>query len=160
KGLLREHEATVRLARRLVALDENAAAAMPLQDLRRGELQQDELSAVLRELELQRLLQRLSPQGQAPSAAPVPAQTATRALAPPRIIGDLDSLRALVQELRPAAAAGLGLSVQLSGTDPGAARAAPLCGLSLFAEGQPPLYVPLGHRYLGAPQQLAAAEVA
>ena len=39
------------------------------------------------------------------------------------------------------------------------ARLSPLCGLTLCAAGLAPIYVPLAHRYLGVPAQLAASEV-
>ncbi len=39
------------------------------------------------------------------------------------------------------------------------ARLCPLTGLALAIVGTAPLYLPLGHRYLGAPAQLPAAEI-
>ncbi|MCS6913722.1 MAG: DNA polymerase I [Myxococcales bacterium] len=154
RALLKEHEQSVRLARRLVALDEDVALDVTLEQLRCGDLHHEQLAEVLRELEFQRLLAQLSPRG-----APSVTATAVPAARPSQVVTEEASLIELAAALRARAGDGLGLSVQIGGTDPHAARTAPLCGVALSVRDMPPAYIPMGHRYLGAPPQLEPSRV-
>ena len=80
-----------------------------------------------------------------------------------RVVTTAEELAGLVAALRAYAAgaeARIGLALALGGVAGKHlnARTAPLCGLAVFAPGAVAAYVPLGHRYLGAPAQLAADE--
>ncbi len=83
------------------------------------------------------------------------------ALTPPIILTAATDLRAAVAALRDRAlSGGLGLSAQMTGHGaPHESRLFPLCGLALYAPGGPPLYLPVGHRYLGVPAQHGRDEV-
>ncbi len=74
--------------------------------------------------------------------------------APPTIITDEASLRALASELLRTDE--LGLTLESTASPPSSQLGAALIGIALASPGRPTVYVPLGHRYLGAPAQLDA----
>ncbi|MSP61640.1 MAG: DNA polymerase I [Myxococcales bacterium] len=159
---LKAHLDSARLSRRLVALDEQVGLPIGLDDLRRPEPDMGKVESVLRELELARLIERMRP-ATATVCLPLPlagegrgegatatAATATATIGAAEVILSLDDLkgRAATLASRPA----VGLVLEVVGTGPWA----PLVSITLATDGVPPIYIPVGHRYLGAPAQIAA----
>ncbi len=148
-----------RLSRKLVALDDHMDIKLDLSSLRRKEPDMARVEALLHELEFSRLIDRLKPKGSpapAPAAPMIPAAAGVSWIGkqPVRVITDIDTLHSLALELKDAPR--FALAVESSGES---ALAAAICGLSFsMGEGHAPTYVPLGHRYLGAPAQLAVAQ--
>jgi DNA polymerase-1 len=175
QAAIRAHLDAVRISRRLVSLDDRVEVPLELAALRRREPDMERVAGLFRELEFERLLERLAPKGSStgpatgPAAAPTtgpttgsttgptnepaaaaPAATAAIALSeePVRVIGSTESLEQLVGELRAAGEIGLALETATGG--PFAA----MCGIGFAAAGLTPTYLPLGHRYIGAPAQV------
>jgi DNA polymerase-1 len=154
----------VRLSRKLVALDDHVAVPTELDELRRRQPRMEEVERILRELEFDRLLERLKPKGSdapAASATGAAATTMTAAVTrtsmtgaeavearPVRVIGDGEELRRVVEEMARARAIGIDFQTVAEGGASG------LCGIALAADGAAPVYLPLGHRYIGAPAQV------
>jgi DNA polymerase-1 len=170
---LKAHVEQARLSRKLVALDEHVPSGIELESFRRKEPDMTKIETILREFEFTRLIDRLKPSsgkaGAKPSEpAPVEAspvqqeilkvavvQTAVKIGAtPPRIIVDAATLTAFAGELSRRHV--IGVAVEATG---GTAVQAALIGIAFALEGASPAYVPLGHRYLGAPAQLDAEAV-
>ncbi len=172
--LLREHGERARLSRRLVELDAKVPLPPELQlgGLRRHEPDMSRVEALLREYEFERLIQRLQPAG-APAPAPVPVgesengdERATEPSSPPTppslriqiglLATDLllDARSLAVRAAMMAAQGDVGVVVEVAGAGPWA----PVAGVALAIDGAAPVYVPVGHRYLGAPAQLGAEE--
>jgi DNA polymerase-1 len=137
---LREHEGEARLSQKLVTLHTDLPIAMDLDALRYAGADGDKLRALFTELGFHRFLKAVH--------APV---TDT---APYKAILARADLEAFAAEAR---AAGH-LAVELHATSREPVRAA-LVGVALSCKPGHAAYVPVGHRYLGAPQQLAIAEV-
>jgi len=173
---VKTHVEAVRLSRQLVSLDEHITNAVDVESLRRREPDMTKVEALLRELEFVRLLDRLKPiahkpptlnvdaQGQAtqPVSAPAPATPVTveppikleiGKSAPVIITGEAE-LRALASELLRTSE--LGLVLESTAASPSSQLGAALIGIALASPGRPTVYVPVGHRYLGAPAQLDA----
>jgi DNA polymerase-1 len=131
----------IRKNRRLVALRCDLALPFAPEDFGRRAPDDARVRALFGELEFSRLLKELP--------APPPAPRAERA----EILRDAAALAAVVEALR--AAPAVGLHPVLAGPAP---RTDPVVGLALAGGGRV-FYVPLGHRYLGAPAQLARAAV-
>jgi DNA polymerase-1 len=171
---VRDHIEAVRLSRQLVSLDEHVAVPMALEELQRREPDMAKVESLLRELEFVRLLDRLKPiahrpptldvdaDGKALPPTPAPPTAATAATvtpplavaigkAPAEVIVDAAALRALASELLQKSE--LALVLESSG---GAPSSAALIGIALATPARPSVYVPLGHRYLGAPTQIDA----
>ncbi|HEX6839238.1 MAG TPA: 5'-3' exonuclease H3TH domain-containing protein, partial [Polyangia bacterium] len=175
---VKTHVEAVRLSRQLVALDEHVANAVDLDALRRREPDMAKVETLLRELEFVRLLERLKPiahrpptfdvteEGKAVSSQPsaVSAEAARPTIEPPIkieigkaapvVITDEAELRALASELLRTSE--LGLALESTATPPSSQLGAALIGIALASPGRATVYVPLGHRYLGAPHQLDA----
>jgi DNA polymerase I len=179
---VKTHVEAVRLSRQLVSLDDHVAVPVELETLRRREPDMAKLEALLRELEFFRLLERLKPIAHKPptldvdaqgnATAPVTAPSGGGAMggagavviepplnisigkSPPVIITDEGELRALASELLRTSE--LGLALESTASPPSTQLGAALIGLALASPGRPTVYVPLGHRYLGAPAQLDA----
>jgi DNA polymerase-1 len=149
---LRDHEADARLSQRLVTLDASAPIEWVHDRLRWGGAHVDELRRLFTELELHRQLEQLG--GLEPPAPRSPGQASEALPAAPTPVHDcvLDeaALEGVVGAAR--AAGQLGLAVHTTHAD--AMRAA-LIGLSVASEAGLGHYVPLQHRYLGCPPQLA-----
>ncbi len=137
---LRENEAEARLSQKLVTLYTDLPIDMDLEALRYEGADTDRLRALFTELGFGRFLKAVH--------AP-PAATATS-----RPILDRGDLEAFVAEAR---AAGR-LAVELHATSREPMRAA-VVGLALACTPGHAVYVPVGHRYLGAPAQLSIADV-
>ena len=140
KEALVAHEADARLSQRLVTLKADVNVRWDLAALRYGGADQGALRALFTELEFARHLDQLEP---APAA--------------PRTFEAILDLAALSAVLADAKKSGtLALSVVVSSTDP---MRADLVGVALAARPSVGHYVPVDHRYLGAPKQLTRAEV-
>jgi len=160
---LREAEGDARMSQRLVSLDASADPGVDIEALRRKEPDFARVEECLRALEFGRLIDRLRAAGKGGPAAtadatlplPIPA-VPTPAAAPavalvegaPTIVLDEKSLADVVARLR--AGGEVGLGVELAG---GSTLTGALVGIALAGPGLA-AYVPVGHRYLGAPAQL------
>src|SRR6185295_9588049 len=160
------HEAreAVRVSRELVRLREDAPLPKPLQELHRIDPDKKQLRALFTELEFWRLADQLSPSGVAAiaphaEATPAPVVTSvpeTIAPVPPpppvAAITKRPDLEAIAAEIRTAGA--VGLAALYDG--PSAVRS-DLVGLGI-AFGDRRAYLPIVHRYLGAPSCLPEKE--
>jgi DNA polymerase-1 len=173
---LTTHEADAKVSRELVTLKRDVPIVWDKEQLRYGGADLDELRRLFLELEFSRLLdqisaalalrdggQRMPAPGEkgagraaamvsaAKPAAAAPAQDVTRTY---RHVVDRGELDALLVRAR--AAKRLGITVIAPGADP--MRALPL-GVALAVDPGEGVYVPVAHRYLGAPKQLAWDDV-
>jgi len=126
----------IRMNRRLVSLDTSLALPFAPDAFGRRPPDEPKVRALFSELEFSRLLKDL----------PAPPPTARTEKA--ELVSDAAALASAVEVLRAAPAAAL--RVILAGPSP---RTDPVTGLALAGGGRT-LYVPLGHRFLGAPPQL------
>ncbi len=158
---------TLRVSRHLVALKEDVALPRTLADLHRSEPDPARLLALFRKLELTRLeksfeegeinagFSRRAPAAAAPAPASAPASRSaglqSTAGPPPRaeVISDAAALARFCGEARSAGA--MGLAVLAEGPDP--VRAG-LVGIAFTLPSGARHYLPLAHRYLGAPSGL------
>ena len=136
------HAERIRLNRTLVALKEDVPLAERPADLARRPVNAERARALFAELEFGRLLRELP----APTSASSPLVT--------EVVTTRAALDAAVGEARQAGQ--VGLRAAFSSPDP---RRVPPSGIAVAAGGKA-WYVPLQHRYLGAPRQLPAADVA
>ena len=132
----------IRLSRALVQLKEDVPLAERTADLARRPVNAERARALFTELEFGRLLREL------PAPAPSGGAVATE------IVTTRSALDAAVAEARKAAQVGF----RSAFSSPAPRRIAP-AGLAFAAAGRA-WYVPLHHRYLGAPPQLGAVEAA
>lgn len=141
---LKANEADARLSQKLVTLDSSAPVELDLDKLRYGGgTDADRLREIFTELGFTRFLKTVR--------APAPAAREATF----RVILTREELSAFVAEAR--AAGRLALEIHATSRD---AMTAHLCGVALACQPAQGVYVPLGHRYLGAPAQLAAGDVA
>ncbi|HMC94006.1 MAG TPA: DNA polymerase I [Polyangia bacterium] len=159
-----EAREAIRLSRELVRLREDVPLPKTLEELHRIDPDKEQLRALFRELEFSRLVDQLSPSGAAAIAAhaeeapPPPPPTLPEALpeAPPpppvAAITDLTALAALVGQIEAAGAVGLAALY-----DGASSVHSDLVGLGFALADGTRAYVPLCHRYLGAPACLAEA---
>lgn len=147
----RDDEQLGRLARsrELVTLACDVDLGCDLSDLVAGPWREEELVALLRELEFHQLIERLEAAdgvaARAPSGsggAPEPRAATGRA--------EVEDLAAAARE-----AGRVAIYAETDGARPDRAH---LVGIAAAVPSRAPLYVPLGHRYLGAPEQLARAD--
>ncbi len=132
----------LRLNRKLVTLRTDLALPVAPVDLARRPGDPEAARRLFAELEFTRLLKDLPP--------PPPTARAERV----ELVADGRALQAAVAAARAAGQAGLELLHE--GSSP---RTGALVGVALGAGGRA-WYVPVGHRYLGAPSQLSGPEVA
>jgi DNA polymerase-1 len=159
-----EAREAIRLSRELVRLREDVPLPKTLEELHRIDPDKEQLRALFRELEFSRLVDQLSPGGAAAIAAhaeeapPPPPPTLPEALpeAPPpppvAAITDLTALAALVGQIEAAGAVGLAALY-----DGASSVRSDLVGLGFALADGTRAYLPLCHRYLGAPACLAEA---
>jgi DNA polymerase-1 len=151
----------IRISRQLVELRRNVPIPTPLEDLVVGEWNLPELLQLFTELEFQLLVDKVKmkmPPADDVVIVPAPdvQQVAQVAKAPDaRIVTG----GAAIQELADAArAAGrMALTIEL---DPERPERAGLVAVVIAIDGLAPAYLPLGHRYIGAPAPPTAAELA
>ncbi len=159
------HEAreAVRVSRELVRLREDVPLPKTLEELHRVDPDKKGLRQLFTELEFWRLADQLSASGAAAIAphaenTPAPVVTAPAAIAPPvhppriPVITARADLEALAADIRGASA--VGVAALYDG--PSAVRS-DLVGIA-FAVGDRRAYLPLVHRYLGAPSLLPEAD--
>ncbi|MGK4008788.1 DNA polymerase I [Sorangium sp. So ce1036] len=139
---LRQNEADALLSQKLVTLDGSAPVSLDLETLRYGGADTGRLRELFTELGFSRFLKAVR--------APEPtARAATY-----RVITARAELEEFVRKAR--AAGRLALDVQATSREPMSAH---VCGVALACEPGDAVYVPLGHRYLGAPAQLSMRDV-
>lgn len=138
------HVDRIRLNRQLVSIKCDLALPFSPEAFGVKGPDQERARALFSELEFSRLVKELPP--------PPPTARAETV----EILADLAALDAAVAAVR-AAAGPVGMAAVLAGDD--GPRTAPLVGLA-FAAGGRAFYAPVGHRYLGAPPQLAPAALA
>jgi DNA polymerase-1 len=151
----------IRISRQLVELRRNVPLPTPLDDLVVGDWNLPELHQLFTELEFQLLVDKVKmrmPPADDVVIVPAPdvQQVAQVAQAPDaRIVTG----GAAIQELADAArAAGrMALTIEL---DPERPERAGLVAAVIALDGLPPAYLPLGHRYIGAPVPPTASELA
>ncbi len=145
---LREHEADARISCELVTLRADAEVAFDLEALRYGSPDDERLRGLFTELGFTRFLKALP----APEVKPVSLSTSYETIL----------TRAALDGFAAEARARGGLALAVLGTSPEPMRAH-VTGIALaakLADGAcHAAYVPLSHRYLGAPHQLGVAEV-
>ncbi len=128
------------LSRKLVTLDADAPIAWDIEHLRYGGKNEPELRRLFTELEFTRLLQQL----------PAPPQ-------PKRELSTLTRKDELVLfGTRAREKKTLGLDFRMSELDPN--RAA-IVGLAVSTTPGEGIYIPVSHRYLGAPAQVSLADI-
>ncbi|MDH5491975.1 MAG: DNA polymerase I [Myxococcales bacterium] len=136
KERLAEHEDKARLSRELVTLREDLEIPFSQEALAFGGGDEGALRRLFRELEMSRLLQQLEPERASPAREP-------------ELLLEAEALEGFVRRAREA-----GRMALLSVLDSSDALRGRLIGLGLALEGEAPSYLPLGHRYIGAPAQL------
>ncbi len=142
----------VRLSRRLVELRRDVPLPVSLEDLVVRNWDLPTLHQMFLELEFQVLVDKVKmrmPPGDDVIVVPAPETTALAAIgaAPdPRIIVRADA----IEELAAAARARGRLAIMIE-LDPERADKAGLVAIVVAVEGLPPTYIPVGHRYIGAP---------
>ncbi|WP_437967255.1 DNA polymerase I [Sorangium sp. So ce260] len=139
---LKQHEADALLSQKLVTLDGSAPVSLDLETLRYGGADTGRLRELFTELGFSRFLKAVR--------APEPtARAATY-----RIIATREELEGFARSVR--GAGRLAIDVHATSREPMSAH---VCGIALACEPGQAVYVPLGHRYLGAPAQLAMSDI-
>ncbi|KYF78290.1 DNA polymerase I [Sorangium cellulosum] len=139
---LKQHEADALLSQKLVTLDGAAPVTLDLETLRYGGADTGKLRELFTELGFSRFLKSVR--------APEPAARA----ATYRVIATREELEAFARSAR--AAGRLALDMHATSREPMSAH---VCGVALACEPGQAVYVPLGHRYLGAPAQLSMSDI-
>ena len=155
------------LSRRLVTLDPEVPVRVDLDELRPTEPDAAAALAIFREMEFAKFVRELTPgahtAGEAAAAARGEAEGGAqggRAAAGARTARDYrlvltrEELAALAELLR--ASGGFAVDLETTSLEP---LRADIVGLSFSTAPHTAWYVPVGHRYLGAPEQLPLAEV-
>lgn len=141
KESLTNAEADARLSQKLVTLKADEDISWDLAALRYGNADQEELRRLYTELDFTRLLKDLK--------APAPKERTTKL-----VLAETE-LAEVVGRCRQAGV--VALDVETTTPDP---MQSALLGISLSPAPGEAFYVPVGHRYLGAPAQLAIPAVA
>jgi DNA polymerase-1 len=159
---LRAHESDARISQKLVTLDATAPVTWTHEKLRWGGADLEELRRLYTELEFNRQLdqvekiareatERTAHGGPSPAdgrdGAGIPAPSIERTYA---CVLDAETLDRVAGDAR--ARGYVGIALETTGSD---AMRAEITGLSLATEAARGYYVPLHHRYLGCPPQLA-----
>jgi DNA polymerase-1 len=141
RASLDRHAEQARLSRELATLDSDAPLDWTPENLRRGEPDRKRLQEIFKEMEFSRLLKDFS-------------------LRPDhreddyRLITGRGELEALVRNLRKAGA--FALDLESTSMEP---MRAEIVGLSFSFQPHQAFYLPVGHTYEGAPEQLSREEV-
>jgi DNA polymerase I len=157
---LREHQGEALLSQKLVTLRDDFDIDFDFDKLRYTGGDPVRLRAFFTELGFTRFLRAVPAPAPVPVLAATPATPATPAaplatVAQARTITTKEELAAFAEGAR--AAGRLALEVQTTTRE---AMRAYVCGLAVSYERGGAAYVPVGHRYLGAPAQLPLADVA
>jgi DNA polymerase-1 len=139
------------LSRELVTLKDQLDIDLALEDMVPQPWDSARVEGLFRDLEFESLLERLSaavPRGDAASARATqpPADVAVIELPEPEVALDRAALAPVLAAARQARR--VAVHVETDGARPDCARS---IGLALAAPGVRPVYLPLAHRYLGAP---------
>jgi len=135
-----EHRDDAFMSRRLVDLRRDCAIDFDVESLRYGGADTERLRELFTRLEMHKLLSQLAPE-------PVgPAEYET--------VSDAAGLEAALAEAREAERVAV-----FTLAEPGPARDAPIVGVAMSVAPSRGRYVPFGHLYLGAPEQLDRAVV-
>lgn len=149
RELLQKHEPDARISQRLVTFHVDAQVTFNLDELRYGGADSARLREIFTELGFAQLLKSI------PAPKPTAVAIAAAAASGPathRAITTADELSSFAAEVKKAKR--LALEAHTTTRD---AMTAHVCGFALsYAPGHA-VYVPLGHRYLGAPAQLSMA---
>jgi DNA polymerase I len=158
--------AKVTVSRQLVELKRDVEIPVELDQLRVGEWDVEELVRLFTELEFGVLLEKLAARkGAEVAAATVAAEpavpdgeavTSAEQAPPPQVMVRGAEIEALCRAAR-AAAAPLAIGLEL---DSARADLAGVVALIVCVPARPPAYLPLGHRYIGAPVPPAPADLA
>jgi DNA polymerase-1 len=141
RASLDRHAEQARLSRELATLDSNAPLDWTLENLKRGEPDRKKLQEIFKEMEFSKLLKDFS-------------------LRPDhrdddyRLITGMGEMEALVRNLREAGA--FALDLESTSMEP---MRAEIVGLSFSFRPHQAFYLPVGHTYEGAPEQLSREEV-
>jgi DNA polymerase I len=174
KGLrdkLLEHREKAFLSQRLVTLKNDCPIAIDKAHLSYGGRDVPALKALYSELGFQRQLQALSSEpevsaaprlvvggpvsaSQVPSAKSAPAPATTIGAPEITVVKSKEELSELALELKNAG----GFSIALETNTPSAVRGA-LVGIAFAWQAGKAVYVPIGHRYMGCPKQIAIADL-
>jgi len=125
----------------LVTLRDHEPLDVSLESLRIRPPDIAKLEPLLRELEMNKLLRTLVP-------------VEARAPEEPQVISDERELGDLLQAIREAGEFAFDLL-----TDRPEPMRASICGVAVAVKGRAPAYIPVAHRYVGAPSQLSASVV-
>jgi DNA polymerase-1 len=147
RRLLEEGRPSAELCRRLVTISREAPVRFDPEAFARREPDKAKLTELFRELEFKRFLTQVAPE------AELPKQTAIR-YEKYRCVTQAAELRKIVKELKKAAR--LSIDTETDALDPMRAN---LVGISMAAAPGEAIYIPVGHRYLGAPPQIPLEEV-
>jgi DNA polymerase-1 len=137
---LREHEDEARLSQKLVSLQTDSPIDLDLASLRYGGADRPRLHALFTELGFTRLLKSVS--------STKPAERAKAEVVLTAVLAESE-LAAIASAAR--AAGQLCIFVHATSPEPMQAH---VCGIALAVDVASAAYVPIGHRYLGAPMQL------
>ena len=147
REVLAENQENAMLSQKLVSLREDEPITFDLEDLRYGGADFERLRDIYTELGFQRMIASIPVDAIAPAAAKAkePAQC--------RTITSVDDLREIATQAN--AAGRLALGIETTSPEP---MRATLLGVALATRAGEGSYVPIGHRYIGAPKQLTLDE--
>ncbi len=141
---LKEHEANARLSQRLVTLRTDAEVKLDLEELKYGGSDIEKLRELYTELGFTRFVKML----------PAPPGSAVEVSAAYETVLTREALDGFIAEVKKSKR----LALELVTTSREAMRAE-IVGLALAARRGASVYVPITHRYLGAPAQLPLATI-
>lgn len=147
RGVLSEHAEDARFARRLVTLDETVTTTACAVDCAIGRTDRVGLQALLSELEFRSILDELGLCESAPVASPERPANYETVLTP-------EALATLLKAL--AEAEEISIDLETTSRDP---MRADIVGIAVSHAPYEGAYIPVGHRYLGAPAQLSLRTV-
>jgi DNA polymerase I len=157
KESLKAHEADARISQKLVTLRDDGVMAWDRAHLKYGGANKEELQRLFAELEFTRLLDALS-HGDAKASLRSKEGPAVQPPAPftlPPLASGLEEHAVVQLVLAAQSEKAFGLAVVALGVS---AMSAELLGVSI-ATKEHAVYIPIAHRYLGAPLQLSAQRV-
>ncbi|MBK9261377.1 MAG: DNA polymerase I [Polyangiaceae bacterium] len=137
---LKANEVDARLSQKLVTLHVDTDINFDIDELRYGGADLAKLRTMFTELGFTRFIKAV------PVAAPAAGHR--------RSITNLGDLEAFAKGIRDAGR----VAIEVHGTSHEAMRAH-ICGIAMAYEQSSSVYVPIGHRYLGVPQQLSLADI-
>jgi DNA polymerase-1 len=147
REVLESNEQNARLSQKLISLRDDEPIDFKLDELRYGGADFEKLRDLYTELGFQRMIASIPV-----DAVPAPAKSKEPALC--RAITTLEDLRVLAERAKQAAR----IAVSIETTSPEPMRAS-LLGVSLATCAGEGCYIPIGHRYIGAPKQLTLDDV-